>query len=354
MKRIILTALAAAALLSSCNRDEIVETNPQNAISFDNAFVDHATRATEITKDNLTEFYVHGVRNDGKNVMTVFDNTRVYREESAPENYTYKYDDTRYWFDGNYEFMACNVSSANAGRPKVTLEPGDDGLLSSGRLKYTIDPETDLIMARADRTVSENATVGTGKVELTFNHLMSEIAFEITNSLGNAYDLVFNNDGTNNATMILVRCPGDGSYNFAQAAWDSNFNSTWQTLEMVPSVTTIPGNPGNPGDADNVFRTDGKFIYPSAKNTTEYMMHAWIKIAIVQHGGTVPDYVLEKNEFNYYNSQGIPLGIKLEPGKKYLIKINVTPESINAKEIEFDVTEVNSFTDGGSVTVPMK
>ena len=355
MKRIILSAMAAAALLCSCNRDEIVETNPQNAISFDNAFVDHTTRATEITKDDLTEFYVHGIRKDNnQNVITVFDNARVYREGEKPENYVYKYDDTRYWFDGNYEFVACNLSDANTEIPPiVTMTPGDDRLLSSGKLIYTMDPETDLIVAEAKRTVSENATVGTEKVDLTFNHLMSEIAFEITNSLGNAYDLVINgatNTEDNNASCILLRYPQYGTYHFSDSTWTvgNRMQSGTITIDMVPTSVTIPGNPGSEGNAENIFRTDSKFVYPTASGYGQEWMHAWIRIDIVHNGENVPAYTLDKNQLADM-LDGIPMGVRFEPGKKYLIKINVSPETINAKEIEFTVEKVNDYTDGGII-----
>ena len=51
----------ATAMFASCTNDEMVEMNPQSAIGFE-TFVDKSTRATDVTKANLTAFEVYGWR----------------------------------------------------------------------------------------------------------------------------------------------------------------------------------------------------------------------------------------------------------------------------------------------------
>ena len=341
MKKIVLTACAAAALLIGCNRDEIIETNPQNAISFDNAFVDHTTRATEINKENLTEFYVHSVRtNPAGEISDIFKNTRVYREGTAPENYVYKYDDTRYWFDGSYEFLACNMPmpiTVPNEQQGVSLQYGNDGLLNSGKLTYNpLDPEKDLITAFATRAVSGNATTGTEKLSLTFNHLMSEVAFEITNSLGNAYHLEINKT-SEDALCLNLNSPEYGAYYFADKNWVQGINGTWSPIDFAPEDITIPGDPGTSG-REHIFESVSKFMFPTSSGT-KLTLHPSVRIAIeFKDGGLVQ--VLEVKD----SEEGKVLdGIRFEPGKKYLIKMNITPEVINAQTIEFDVFEVEDF-----------
>ena len=58
MKKYLYIALAAAAL-TSCSSDEAIEMVEKRAIGFDNVFVNNATRATDLNKDNITEFGVY-------------------------------------------------------------------------------------------------------------------------------------------------------------------------------------------------------------------------------------------------------------------------------------------------------
>ena len=56
MKKVFIAILAAAAF-AACNKAEVVESAPVAKISFDNAFVDNATKvATDITLSNLSDY----------------------------------------------------------------------------------------------------------------------------------------------------------------------------------------------------------------------------------------------------------------------------------------------------------
>ena len=106
MKKIILAALAIAAL-ASCTKTEVVGVTESNAIAFDNAFVDNATKSVNdpsFTKSNLTDFAVYGFVEGA----VLFDGTQVSKTiinddlESA-----WKYAGTQYWIAGaQYKFNA--------------------------------------------------------------------------------------------------------------------------------------------------------------------------------------------------------------------------------------------------------
>ena len=55
-------AIAALAVMTGCNNDELVEVTPKQAIAFGNAFVDNATRAIDpsITSETISSFNVYG------------------------------------------------------------------------------------------------------------------------------------------------------------------------------------------------------------------------------------------------------------------------------------------------------
>ena len=61
MKKIFILLLAIATL-AACNKSEVVDVNPGEAIQFGNAFVDNATKAIDpsITTLTLDGFTVYG------------------------------------------------------------------------------------------------------------------------------------------------------------------------------------------------------------------------------------------------------------------------------------------------------
>ena len=76
MKKIFIAALAIAAL-AACNKTEVVGVTESNAIAFDNAFVDNATKSVKdpsFTNSNLfNDFAVFGFVEGA----VLFDGTKV-------------------------------------------------------------------------------------------------------------------------------------------------------------------------------------------------------------------------------------------------------------------------------------
>ena len=111
MKKILLSVLAVAAL-ASCAQDEIIGVANGDAIAFDNAFVDNATKAIDdsYTNNNLEAFQVYGtVTNKQGQVANIFDRLDVVKDAADGVGTTWKYDSdyTQYWVSGNsYSFKA--------------------------------------------------------------------------------------------------------------------------------------------------------------------------------------------------------------------------------------------------------
>ena len=76
MKKVFIAILAVAAF-AACNKAEVVESAPVAAIAFENAFVDNTTKATDITKANLSDFGVYGTVTKGENAALIFNNQTV-------------------------------------------------------------------------------------------------------------------------------------------------------------------------------------------------------------------------------------------------------------------------------------
>lgn len=152
----LLMLVVAAAAMTSCTSDEVVEMNPANAIKFE-SFVNKGTRAvTEV--NNLTGFYVFGGY-DGNNV---FNNTSVTPGVSTGE----------YWVSGKvYNFAAYSNGDDIEIASDVSFD-GSDLEISN----YNVYDVNDLVAA-----VTKNHPSGT-TVSLNFKHLLAQVKFTLTNS----------------------------------------------------------------------------------------------------------------------------------------------------------------------------
>ena len=97
MKKIFILLLAIATL-AACNKSEVVDVNPGEAIQFGNAFVDNATKATDPTYGAvaLEKFNVYGtVTGAGNtNVVNIYNGTEV----TGTVAKLYEASAIQYWF----------------------------------------------------------------------------------------------------------------------------------------------------------------------------------------------------------------------------------------------------------------
>lgn len=209
MKKIILATLAIAAL-AACTKTEVVSVTESNAIAFDNAFVDNATKSVNdpsFTNDNLfTDFAVYGfvegaVLFNGIQVSKTIDNNDL--------SSVWKYEGTQYWIAGAKYNFAAVAPMENGNWEKKTASK--DGV----SLSFTNNGSTDLLYAQTDEIegkVSENSDV-----EFTFRHILSKVKFSFKNEYNatNATIRVKNIKITNphkTATVVLT----------AATAWDGH------------------------------------------------------------------------------------------------------------------------------------
>ena len=201
MKKIILAALAIAAL-ASCNKTEVVGVTEGNAIAFDNAFVDNATKSVydpSFTNSNLfNDFAVYGFVEDA----VLFDGTQVSKSITNAEltKSTWKYAGTQYWIAGaQYNFNA--VAPMTAGGWTKTAADA-----TSTTLSFTNNGTTDLLYATTDQ---EGKASGNELVDFSFRHVLSKVKFSFENAYNatNATIKVKNIKITNphkTATVVLT------------------------------------------------------------------------------------------------------------------------------------------------------
>lgn len=175
MKKIFF-ALCAVAALASCSNNEIVNLD-QEAIAFDNAFVDNATRAIDgftITKDVLENdgqnFQVWGTTKRGDaNAVSILAGVYVTYNDSA---WTYPVQNTQYWIPTN----VYNFAAVKNGEVKTLV----NGLPET--IYYNATAQADLICDVTDNTYTAVAA-GNPTVGFTFEHLLSKVFFSVQNTM---------------------------------------------------------------------------------------------------------------------------------------------------------------------------
>lgn len=219
--------MLAVAALVSCSNEEVLEVNKGEAISFGNAFVDNATRATDPSYSNndITAFTVYGTVNN----VVIYPGSTVTK---ANANYgaAWTCDVEQYWIAGaNYKFIGI-VDGAKANVTETTIENG-----MPTAIKYTADGKTDLLCQTITKTANTDGT-SNGLVAFEFAHLLSKINFTVNNDAAeaNGYTFVVRDIKFTGAT--------EATYNVINAAWDNvtkNGDTSLSQLSVTEGVESV-------------------------------------------------------------------------------------------------------------------
>ena len=181
MKKYLYIALAAAAL-TSCSSDEVMETVEKQAIAFGNPFIENSTRATDNTYGAvaLTKFDVYGtVQGTGATTkVNIFDGDLVEGEVGADE---WSCDVKQYWIaNSDYDFAAVveyNKEGSKVAGNTITL---DSNKMPQSYL-YNTSTQVDLLY---DENLAP--TIGSA-VNFTFDHLLSKAWFTVKSNARDGY-----------------------------------------------------------------------------------------------------------------------------------------------------------------------
>ena len=312
MKKFLFLGIAATAMFASCTNDEMVEMNPQSAIGFE-TFVDKSTRATDVTKANLTAFEVYGWRTKDATEQ-IFDVQAV-----TANNGVCTYSPLQYWVGGyKYDFEAVAPKSTVDG---VTF---NDSYRAS-TITFVSDSETDLIYASASKDLSSSdykpVTSDPGAVGLRFGHLLSRVKFTFINGAGatSAAKITVTDVKITNACTEGVYTPSTETWSSVTAPLAVSFAST--------DITNIEG-----GAFED---TEHKYLIPY--DVKDYTLSFTVKMK----QGYVED------TFTYSNIKLASSTKTLEKGYSYNFKAEFNP----GQPIEF-TAEVTGWNDFSEVTIP--
>lgn len=337
-----LFAIGAMVAMVACSNDFVVKEAAQEAIGFDNAFVDNSTRSEFDPSFNagnmFDKFHVFGYVESAP--LFDADNDGVIVEKSGNE---WTYDGTKYWIAGaayNFNAVAPAASTVN---PEWTKTAADKAQTT---LSFTNNGTTDLLYATA---TAEGKVSGNTAVAFTFRHTLSKVKFSIENAynasnssirvkdikITDAYktaDVVlkaatettptaWSNQAT--ANDFVLKFGNAGTNNTAtvddNAAGDAFVNGT--TLESYNELFMIPGAGATVFTVNSVEKKG-------------YTVQFTVELLV--SGQEVKQYV------HTINTDFAP-----EPGKSYNLKAVINPENIDPthsqEPIEFTVTEIKGW-----------
>lgn len=234
MKKMLLVLGVAAAAMTSCTSDEVLEMNQGDLVKF-NGFVNKNSRSTAVAVNPLetfvTGFYVFGEYRKGGLDTEVFDNVAV-----TYNNNEWTTSTPHYWInDAYYQFAAY----ADGDGGDLTNIDSDEDLAtyqSNGTTGVYWDNDKKMIFTNyqvgtndlvAANAVNKNKEV----VDLTFGHLLSRIQFQF-----------FNKSTVTGVTMDVkniafsVKSEGDCTYDYTDSASPT---VTWNNLATLATNYTF-------------------------------------------------------------------------------------------------------------------
>lgn len=348
MKKVLFT-LAAVLTLASCAKEDVVreyQAMPE-AIAFDNAFIDNATRArvdNTLTNSNLTNFRVFGyVTGDNSACAPIFDDLKVTGSGTGQgANWTYDAAYTQYWINGaTYDFAAiAPFENGNYDAADVKFEKNVDGDFVT-----TLDYENNTGLVDLLYAQNDPYTAGTSnlKVAFIFKHILSKVNF----TFKNMYNAANTTIAVRNITITNAHKEATATLTADDTVWTGHGEKTTglnfgDATEVNPSEGVFAPNYMRYGDVEASYRQ--LFLIP----TSSYDYN--VTFAIELYYGTT-----KIKTFNHTKT----LSFAPAAGCAYNITATITNANIDQigaqSMIEFtvnDTTGVEGWGNANDVTLP--
>ena len=328
MKKLFFAVLATVAMVA-CTTDELVSVKGGDAIAFEDAFIDNATRVA--VDPSLTTGNINGI--DVWAIMDEYNGAVFSGEDVTKTGGVWTYANTQYWLPGHdYYFsalapmndpswsvaLADNTAAAELGIGTVSF----DNTVAEGGV--------DLVYGRDFIQTATELTAAPGTVKFELEHLLSKVKFTFVNGFSNSNTVI-------KVTDIRMTAPATGTIDLAVA----DYTKGW-----VPSTTTTTLEFGNVPDLEGTGATDEcateLFTIPAAA-TQKYTITFDAELLMGGVSAIVSDDLTAMVE-----------GVELEMGKAYNFKAtldntNISENGTELFPIVFEVVEVKDWVNGGEV-----
>ncbi|MBO5901592.1 MAG: fimbrillin family protein [Alistipes sp.] len=319
MKKLLVFALAAISMVA-CMKEETTLLPQGDAISFDSAFIDNATRAAvdpSTVTATLNGFNVWGFvkEYDG----TIFDGTEVKKVDGA-----WGYQGTQYWVP-NQPFYFAALAPMNSANWDVTLATGDAAKLGLGTVAFTnVEGTEDLLYAK-EMMQSKGLNEDNGPVKFQFQHLLSKVKFTFTNGFPTETASI-------KVTNVKMEVPAEAQIDLAQA----DYAKAWT---LGNGTTTLAF-----GDVETLAYTqraevaNERLTIPAA-DTQDYLISFHVELFMGKQSVYEADLTSTVS------------GYELAMGHAYNFSAVINAESLQLENIVFDVEVVEDWVDAGEQDV---
>lgn len=342
MKKFLFMAMAAAAI-TSCSQDEVMEVAQKEAISFKDAFVENTTRAAidgsyTNAKGNLASFQVWGTTKDNANAaaVNIFDGVTVSATKGtdgkyvAPWNYGSQY--TQYWIENNhYSFVAIadgnafasNTQSNGSGEYATEVVEDNDTKMPTAIKVLNASLQKDVLLAvnnMGEYTKADDDET----VAFTFNHILAKAKFtaKVAAGLDSKYWYTVSNIQINGAAKKATYTIGAATP-WAKSTeegntYDVSFGNIVETAAATnPTASNLKAN-------DSVESNWDRLLVPEAN------VNITFDVALHTENGTIDSYTTTISN----------KAVNLQPGHAYNFVITLP---VPGETIQFTVTEINDW-----------
>ena len=295
-----------------------METPQGNAITFENAFIENATRAAvdPSTKNGqLTAFDVWGFVKayDG----TVFNDTDV-----TLNNGVWGYEGTQFWAPNQPYYFAA-LAPMNSNKIGHTLATGDAAKLGLGTITFENENGTEDLLYAKTQVISKDLNVPNEAVKFQFQHLLSKVKFTFKNGF-------ITDNASIKVTNIQLEAPASAAIDVAQ----EDYSKAW--ILDNEKVTLAFGDVEQLAYGAIAECADERLTIPTASSYV-YTVKFNVELFI----GAQSVYSVNKTS--------TVTGVELEMGKGYNFSAEINPDNLELDAITFDVIEVEDWEEAGDV-----
>ena len=289
-----------------------METPQGGAITFENAFIDNATRAAvdpSTTTNTLTAFDVWGF-------VKEYDGTVFVDQDVTLNGGQWGYEGTQFWAPNQPYYFAA-LAPMNSRNIYHVLATGDDAKKGLGTLTFTNVDGTEDVLYATSKMTSKDVNVPNDPVKFQFKHLLSKVKFTFKNGF-------ITDNASIKVTNIKMTAPAEASINVAQTdyskAWVLDNEKVMLAFGDVQQLTF----------GQHAECTNERLTIPAASS---YVYNVTFDVELFMGNQSV-----------YNVSMGsVVTGVELEMGKAYNFSAEINPDNLELDAITFDVIEVEEW-----------
>lgn len=311
----------AVAALAACNKSEVLETPQGAAIAFDNVYVENATKAADLNKNNIQDFGVFGYVEANQTGGKIFNNQLVQKNGSA-----FTYSPVQYWVGGAQYYFTALVPYTGAAWTYTTSN-AQTGTIAFDNARAAANQDLLFAYVKPDMTPAQ-ITAAPNAVAFNFNHMLSRVKFTFINNFaaGSNIELLVTNvhvtDAYKTGTIDVIDGVADDVWTPADKTYDIDF-----------------GNVGTAKLAENGGNESTEHFYLIPADAT---YEVTFDIALYQAGVLVDTY-----------ARSASVSVNMLRGNSYELKASLTAQNTSDDgelyPIEFTINSVKDWDEFESV-----